>query len=407
MFFKVGKIQLKIVYDIDKKVVLGDANYTFSDFELGKNDIWCESPIEDLLTQIHVIIEINKADENPTQKVYFYLNNLPCSSEKPLELIFDGKSVFKLTETIKAKEYHIFEGLCHTSLLKLGVKIPLIKLDHTREVDLAKNGEYFRICLDEVKKTLAMNQQFKAYEVESDMKIINTGSLKEEKKVEIVYLNLINLPGSKEDPFDIYFDTELIYKTEIEILDVARVLTVNLPKPTSKMKLIVKSKKYQPIEADLELGKRGNYLQLSLIHGEFDIKQRSDDNFPQIETVFQKEKFLFYLLYCKASKDKPLTIKFDDSTLQNLSDISKDVLGLANELTIPSSQGFTFEICENFRGLSQTGKLKVKNGCHIKIEILNDNQLVIEQQTTEFKFTYGKDNKICSIKEGNTVTLSQ
>lgn len=364
-------------------------------------------PVEDLLTQLHVIIDISKANEKPTQKIYFYLNNLPCSSEKPLEIFLDGKSAFKLTETIKAKEYHIFEGLCHSSTVKLGVKIPMIRLDHTREINLSKSGEYFRISLDEVKKTLAMNQQFKPYELDTEIKINSSGSNHDEvKKVDVVYLSLINLPGSLEDPIDIYFDTELIYKTEIEILDLARVLTVNLPNPTSKMKFIVKSKKYSPIEAELDLGKRGNYLQLSLVHGEFDLKQRTDDQFPQIETVFQKEQIKFYLLYCKASKDKPFTIKFDDILIQNLNEITKDVIGLMNELTIPSSQQFNFEIKDQERNLTQKGKLRVKNGFNIKIEILNENQMVVEQQKSEFKFSYNKDNKIVSTKQDDTVTLT-
>jgi len=155
------------------------------------------------------------------------------------------------------------------------------------------------------------------------------------------------------------------------------------------------------------LEKRGNYLQLSLSHGEFDIKQRSDDNFPQIETIFQKETFKFYLLYCKASKETPFTIKFDEITIQNLNDISKDVMGLANELTIPMNQTCDVEIFDHSRNLSFKGKLKVKNGLHIKIEVKEDTELVVEQQTTEFKFTYGTDNKIISVKEVSTVTLTK
>jgi hypothetical protein len=391
------------------KKSIGESVYTLSDLHVGKNDIWCDLMVGEMISQLHVVIDISEVSTSPQHKVVLFLSNLPASEEKSIEVYIDDQLYFKANQPISVREAHLIDTMCfNPKAVKLTLKIGAIRLDHTRELNTVQHGEFLKIYLDEVKKTLGIQQQFKPFDLEDGMKYMTSIPGTVSDKVETVYLNLINLPGSLEDPIEIYFDTELIYRVETIILDNSRELTIHLPIPLAKMKLILKSNKITPIEANLMLAEHGCHLQISLAHGDFDVKQRIDGNFPSIEAVFRKERFRFYLCYCKASEDKPLVIKIDDAIVQSIKSITKDVTGVGTEITIPHDPDhrFSIQVIDNYHGISTNGSFKQANGNFIKIEIL-DNEILVFQQHDEYKFTYGgEDNRIVATPEKDTVRIN-
>jgi hypothetical protein len=241
------------------------------------------------------------SDNESEINLYLYITNVLASKEKPFELFCQGESVFKTSDTIKSSDMVILktpveneevrndeEDDVEDQFVSIRLCIPRIGVDHTQKINITKNGKYSKIGIDEIKKTLMINQQHDPYLIEENVNVITTEDLEKlskriEKKdfVEEVYLHLLNLKATKETPFKIFFRTKLVYKFEKDLaLDSPSLLTIKLPKASDSVNVVVESMEYpNGVEFEFDLIKYGQHIRIFRENNQLKLEQEVSPNF--------------------------------------------------------------------------------------------------------------------------------
>jgi len=249
------------------------------------------------------------------------------------------------------------------------------------------------------KKTVGINHQDEPFEVSKVMKVISTTDInalnKKSQKYDQIYLHLDKLPATKKDPFKFFIEKKLIYQLDKQPNSESPVVvTVKLPKPEDKINLIVKyTGNDNGVEAKFDLVNGGQNIKISLIDNKIDFKQQKESKFPIVkQSSSEKLTVKFFLFNCKASKEKPFTMKVNGKKFYEIFDIQKEITGVVCDLTGPLSGDHIIElhVLNQFQNFLRKGTFNLtKDGNFVKIEV-DDSNMTFEQRKDEFQFGYVK-----------------
>ena len=178
-----------------------------------------------------------KSTESEKIPLFLYISNVYATEKQPFELFLENEKVFKCIDKIESTDLIVLQSSVEAPIpdedngedlilkVNLRVKMPIKFANVIQTLNITKHGHHIKISLDDLKGSIAINQSHEEFEDENnrdeedeeddekDEEEDEEKKKKKEKKKSI-HLNLQNIPSTKEFPFKIFFDENLIYQHE-------------------------------------------------------------------------------------------------------------------------------------------------------------------------------------------------